>query len=79
MNWNGSALTGFQKIENDTKIFLYMKPEEVPVNISVLKEGTLTEGNKTTGKNACLVLKYPKSTKKIRVRYGISFIDAQQG
>ncbi|MCK5367699.1 MAG: GH92 family glycosyl hydrolase, partial [Cyclobacteriaceae bacterium] len=75
MSWNGSALSGYQIIENDTRIYLYMFPEELPENILVLKGGNLSEETSTEGRNACLVLKYPKGTKKLHVRYGISFID----
>ncbi len=75
MSWNGSALSGYQTIENDTRIYLYMIPEEIPEKILVLKEGNLSEQTSTEGKNACLVLKYPKGTKKLHIRYGISFID----
>lgn len=75
MSWNGSALSGYQTIKNDTRIYLYMIPEEIPEKISVLKGGNLSEQTSTEGRNACLVLKYPKGTKKLHVRYGISFID----
>ncbi len=78
MNWNGSALSGYQSIENDTKIYLYMIPEEAPESVSVLEDGSLTKATSATGKNACLVLKYAKGTKKLHVRYGISFIDENQ-
>jgi predicted alpha-1,2-mannosidase len=44
----------------------------------VLKEGKLTKATKATGENACIVLKYPKGTKKLSIRYGISFIDEKQ-
>ncbi len=78
MNWNGSTLSGYQIIENNTKVYLYMNLQEKPENISVLKKGKLNEGSSADGKNACLVLKYPKGTKKLHVRYGISFIDEKQ-
>lgn len=78
MNWDGSALSGFQSIENDTKIYLYLMPEESPESVSVLEEGSLTKATSATGKDACLVLKYPKGTKRLHIRYGISFIDEAQ-
>lgn len=78
INWDGSAVIGYQTIENDTKIYLYMMPEQKPEEISILKDGSLSEATNSTGRNACLVLKYPKGIRKIQVRYGISFIDAKQ-
>jgi len=78
MTWNGTILSGYQIIENDTKIYLSIKLDELPENVSVLKSGELTEGNEATGKDACLILKYPKDLKNISVQYGISFIDENQ-
>ena len=75
MSWNGSTLSGFQTIENNTRVYIYMLPEEIPEKISTLKGGILSEETNAEGRNACLVLKYPKGTKKLHVRYGISFID----
>jgi predicted alpha-1,2-mannosidase len=78
MSWDGSALSGYQIIENNTKVYIYMQAEEMPENVSVLINNTLKEGVKTQGQNACVVLQYPKGTKKLHLRYGISFIDTEQ-
>ncbi len=78
MKWDGDALSGYQYLENNTRVFLYMKPEQIPENILVLKEKGLTNGTEALGKNACLVLEFGKKTKTVRLRYGISFIDAEQ-
>ncbi|MBL4561702.1 MAG: GH92 family glycosyl hydrolase [Labilibaculum sp.] len=78
MTWDGKAISGYQLIENDTKVYLYLEPEELPQQVSALKSGRLIEATNAKGKNASLVLKYPQGTKKLSVRYGISFIDAEQ-
>jgi predicted alpha-1,2-mannosidase len=78
LNWDGSSLSGYQLIENDTKVYLHMTYEEQPETVSVLKNEELMPGNSTSGTNASLVLKFPIKTKKIHVRYGISFIDVAQ-
>ncbi len=78
MNWDGTAISGFQLIENDTKVYLYLLPEELPHQVDVLANGVLSQGNEVNGTNACLVLKYPKGIKTLRLRYGISFIDEAQ-
>jgi predicted alpha-1,2-mannosidase len=78
IKWDGSAISGYQLIENDTKVYLYMSFEESPESVSVLKNGNLVEGSSDTGKNANIVLKYPDGLKKLHVRYGISFIDEAQ-
>ncbi len=78
MDWNGEAVSGFQLIENDTKVYLYMVPGAVPEKTVALKNGQLSTEESSTGRNACLVLKYPKGTKNIKIQYGISFIDEEQ-
>ncbi|OFX55829.1 MAG: alpha-mannosidase [Bacteroidetes bacterium GWD2_45_23] len=69
LTWDGTAFSGFQLIENDTKVYLYLLPEQLPESV-----------NKTSaaGRNACLIMNYPAGSKKITLRYGISFIDAAQ-
>lgn len=78
LTWDGTAFSGFQMIENDTKVYLYLLPEQLPESVSLLEEGTLVNKTSATGRNACLVMSYPAGSKKITLRYGISFIDATQ-
>ena len=78
MNWDGSSLSGYQLIENNTKIYLYMNLEEIPELIFVLKNGNLNEGTNAEGRDASIVLKFPSNTTKLHIRYGISFIDEAQ-
>jgi len=78
LNWDGQAITGYQLIGNDTKVYLYLVPDELPELVSALKDGALEEANMAEGRNACLVLKYPEGSKAIYLRYGISFIDEKQ-
>ena len=78
LKWDGQAISGFQAIENNTRVYLYLKPEKSPEAASVLKNSGLTSDKEASGKNACLVLKYAKGAKSLRLRYGISFIDETQ-
>jgi predicted alpha-1,2-mannosidase len=78
LKWDGEAISGFQSIQHDTRVYLYLKSEQSPENISVLKETGVAEGNETNGRNACVILKFSKDTKTIRLRYGISFISEEQ-
>lgn len=78
LTWDGTAFSGFQMIENDTKVYLYLLPEQLPESVSLLEEGALVNKTSATGRNACLVMSYPAGSKKITLRYGISFIDATQ-
>ncbi len=78
LKWDGQAVSGYQSIENNTRVFLYLKPEQSPEQVSILKQSGLAEGKEASGRNACVVLKYGKGAKSIRLRYGISFIDEAQ-
>ncbi len=70
LKWDGEAVSGFQLIENDTRVYLYFHPETVPSEVVSL--------NETEGQNACLILKYPQETRVLQLKYGISFIDEAQ-
>ncbi|WP_082326430.1 GH92 family glycosyl hydrolase [Sunxiuqinia dokdonensis] len=78
MAWDGKAISGYQLIENNTKVYLYMVPEDLPQKVSTLKGGNLAEAANAEGRDACLVLNYPQETGKVSLRYGISFIDEKQ-
>lgn len=78
LKWDGTAITGHQLLENDTKVYLYLVPEINPELISNLTNGKLVTSKIANGKNANLVLKFPKGTKNLTVKYGISFIDSNQ-
>ena len=78
LKWDGKALSGYQSIENNTRVYLYLKTENTPESVSVLSGNSLVKGTEATGKNSCIVLKFGKTNKTIRLSYGISFIDAVQ-
>lgn len=78
MKWDGKAITGYQILENDTKVYLYLLPEKRPELISNINNGKLLASKIAQGKNANLVLKFPQGTTDLNVKYGISFIDSNQ-
>jgi len=78
LKWDGEAVSGFQSLDTKTRVYLYLKPEQSPEKISVLKDKILVAEKEASGKNACIVLKFGQAKKSIRVRYGISFIDENQ-
>ncbi len=78
LSWNGEAVSGYQWIPNETKVYIYFVPEQVPEQVAKLENGKLTQSESTEGRNACMVLNYPKGTKALRIHYGISFISEEQ-
>jgi predicted alpha-1,2-mannosidase len=78
MNWDGKAISGYQNLENDTKVYLYLIPEKQPELVSNINKGKLSVAKIAQGTNANLVLKFAQGTKELKVKYGISFIDVNQ-
>jgi predicted alpha-1,2-mannosidase len=78
LTWDGEAIRGYQSLGNNTRVYIHLIPGEQPQRASALKEGKLTDTASAEGRNACLALQYPDDTKNLQVRYGISFIDADQ-
>lgn len=62
-------ISGWQQLDNDTKVFLYLESEHVPEGGSVVKNGELGE---------CVIWHYPSDIKDVRLRYGISLISEEQ-
>jgi predicted alpha-1,2-mannosidase len=69
LNWDGNAFSGYQQLQNNTRIFVYLEPDVQPQSI---------KSQTASGANAHVVAAYPSGTSRLRLRYGISFIDAEQ-
>ena len=78
MKWDGKGVSGYQQLENNTKVFLYLEPDIKPEKIASLQSDKLTGEQSSSGKNANVILCFAKGTKNIHLRYGISFINEQQ-
>ena len=78
LTWDGKAIKGYQIIENNTKVYLYLVPDKLPQKVSKLKNKVLEKAISAEGENACIVLEYPKESKDLKLKYGISFIDEEQ-
>lgn len=79
MKVNGNAVSGYQQLDNNTKVFLYLETEQQPIETLVLKEGEADgNGKEASGKNACVVLYYGEQGIPLNVRYGVSFISEEQ-
>ena len=78
ISWDGKAISAYQFIGNNTKVYLYLLPEEAPQRVASLDDGILTDSKSSKGWNASLVLKFPEGSKNMNVKYGISFIDEDQ-
>jgi predicted alpha-1,2-mannosidase len=76
--WDGSSVRGYQIIENETYVYLALKPGTKPGKVFALSGSVLSEGTEAAGKQVSIVLKYDTPDEVLAVRYGISFIDTDQ-
>ncbi len=66
VSWDGEALSGCQTVEGQTKVYVYMEPDEKPARVESSNEG----------KYSWVSLFFDKPS--VRLRYGVSFIDVNQ-
>ncbi len=78
LEWDGKAVSGYQKIGKGTKIYIYFEPEIVPEHVSILVDNQIENESSTDGENASLILKFSEKSSVIRARYGVSIIDSEQ-
>lgn len=79
MQADGNRLSGYQLLENNTKVYLYMEASRPAVESGVLLSGSVDWQKKSLGgKDACVVVKFAASSAPLTVRYGVSFISVDQ-
>lgn len=78
LNWDGQALSGYQELGTNTRVYLYLLPDQPPDRVSSLKDKKYTEGHQAEGRDACLVLHFGDGPRELGIHYGISFIDKEQ-
>ena len=66
VEWNGEALEGWQTVEGETKVYLFLEPEVLPLKADSVDDG----------ENSWVTLVFDRP--EVRLRYGVSFIDAAQ-
>ena len=70
------VLAGWQTVEGDTKVYVYMEVQETPVNEGILQRRQLVDGKSDSGRNACVAMTFDVPT--VHLRYGVSFISQEQ-
>ncbi|MGE8429266.1 MAG: GH92 family glycosyl hydrolase [Sphingobacterium sp.] len=78
LQWDGQGLSGMQDIGNGTHVYIYAVPESKPVAVKRLQGQQLENATEAAGKNSCLVLEFNQAGISLRMKYGVSFIDAAQ-
>lgn len=76
---HGNAVSGYQKLTDNTNVYLYIESETIPVETGILEDGRLVTDKKVAeGHNACAVLRFADGIGQVNLRYGISFISEEQ-
>ena len=79
MHADAKGISGHQRLSENTNVYLYIEPEQTPIQTGVLENNTLVENKvDAEGKNACAVWRFADGTKQVNLRYGVSFISAEQ-
>lgn len=79
MQVNDNTVSGYQQLENNTRVYLYLETENKPEKTGVLQDNKLnTELDTIRGNNACVVLYFGDKAQVQKIRYGISFISEEQ-
>ncbi|MBQ3610578.1 MAG: glycoside hydrolase family 92 protein, partial [Bacteroidaceae bacterium] len=76
---NAKGISGYQQLSDNTNIYLYIEPEQEPIQTGILASGKLVDTQTDAeGRNACAVWRFADGTRQVNLRYGISFISAEQ-
>jgi len=59
LKWDGKAFSGYQQLQNNTRIFVYMEPDVQPQSV---------KNETASGTNAHIVLSYPPNTMRLNYR-----------
>lgn len=73
------AVKGYQDIWGSANMYICAETDVQPVEIGILENGKIKAATKTKkAKDVSIAMRFPKGTKKVSLRYGISLIDANQ-
>lgn len=75
----GNIVQGYQNLENNTKVYLYLEIEQTPLQSGLWVNNAIDERQKQVqGNNANVVLYFGDNAQTLKLRYGISFISEEQ-
>ena len=70
------VFAGYQVVDGETKVYVYMEVQEKPVREGFLRHGQLLDGKSDSGRNACVAMVF--DAPEVHLRYGVSFISQEQ-
>lgn len=73
------AISGYQYVDDSTKVYLYLETDQHPVRTGTLLFGEINDNSTSIeGHDAALAMSFAEDVRTVHVRYGISFISADQ-
>ena len=77
---NGNIISGYLTLSNTGRLYLYAESDVTPSKTGVVDRNGIQWGQAevTDGRPAVLAVMYPQGTKKIGIRYGMSFLSEEQ-
>lgn len=76
---DGNTMSGYQELDNNVKVYLYMESLQSPASVMTVGNGSVDNGKRIAdGENACAAMLFDKADSVINIRYGISFISEEQ-
>ncbi len=76
---NGNIVSGYQQLENNTRVYLYLETETKPLKSGTWSNNAInTNTTEMEGRNAHIVMYYGDQPQTLKLRYGISFISEEQ-
>lgn len=74
-----NSVSGYENLKNNTRVYLYLETDAKPQEAGILKGGKLDTGSsEAEGHDACAVLRFADTTRKVGIRYGVSLISEEQ-
>ncbi|MES2808440.1 MAG: GH92 family glycosyl hydrolase [Bacteroidota bacterium] len=71
---SGNVISGYRDLGNKTKVYLYAETD-----VPTAKSGVAARGSVTWGESgSALAVAFPAGTRKVGMRYGVSFISEEQ-
>lgn len=79
LSTDGKSVSGYQHLGNNTRVYIYLETEQLPEKIGTHKGDVIDTNDRVTrGGNAYYILQYPEGVSSLNLRYGVSFISAEQ-
>lgn len=78
LSTDGKSIQGWQKVYNQTRVYVYIEFEQKPSEYGRLEDGKVAAGElKVEGRDGCIAFRF-NGQQRVRLRYGISFISEEQ-